>query len=162
MDEPLVCPVVLPSAMLGSYVRDGEALTASKRETGPKMRYPVPRPWTGGEDPRETSGWIGGPWASRKGWSESVLIGQNRSSSEVVKALCRGWIWILSVRRARRVDPFPFRTRSSPSGTLPLLVPSGAGRRRPCRQSFCTPPLLRRGVFTSRDRRRAFLHPAGG
>ena len=42
MDEPLVCPVVLPSAMLGSYVRDGEALTASKRETGPKMRYPGP------------------------------------------------------------------------------------------------------------------------
>lgn len=49
MDEPLVCPVVLPNAALGSYVRIGEALTASKRETGPKMRYPG-----GSSEPRET------------------------------------------------------------------------------------------------------------
>ena len=104
MDEPLVCPVALPSATLGSYVRDGEALTASKRETGPKMRYPVPDRRVGGEDPRETIGWIGGPWQSCKGWSESVLIGQDRSSSEVVKVPVFGTVHAKFVGALRRAS----------------------------------------------------------
>ena len=33
-------PVVAPAAALGSYVRKGETLKASKRETLPKMRSP--------------------------------------------------------------------------------------------------------------------------
>ena len=33
--------VVVPTAALGSYVRKGETLNASKRETDPKMRIPV-------------------------------------------------------------------------------------------------------------------------
>ena len=34
-------PVVVPTAVPGSQDRNGEALTASKRETGPKMRRPT-------------------------------------------------------------------------------------------------------------------------
>ena len=35
-------PVVAPAAAPGSYVRKGETLKASKRETLPKIRIPVP------------------------------------------------------------------------------------------------------------------------
>ena len=34
--------VVVPTAALGSYVRKGETLKASKRETLHKMRFPEP------------------------------------------------------------------------------------------------------------------------
>src|SRR6266511_5933059 len=37
-------PVVVPTAAPGSQDRNGEALKASKREAGPKMRRPVPAP----------------------------------------------------------------------------------------------------------------------
>jgi hypothetical protein len=35
--------VVVPTAALGSYVRKGETLKASKRETLHKMRFPRPQ-----------------------------------------------------------------------------------------------------------------------
>jgi hypothetical protein len=50
MDGSLVYQLSRPGQMLGSHIRSGEALTASKRETHPKMRCP------GGRDPRETPG----------------------------------------------------------------------------------------------------------
>jgi hypothetical protein len=54
MDGSLVCQLSRPGQMLGSHIRSGEALTASKRETHPKMRCP----WGAGppRDPRSTTG----------------------------------------------------------------------------------------------------------
>ena len=42
MDGPLVYQLCRQAQTLGSYVRTGEALTASKREPVPKMRRPAP------------------------------------------------------------------------------------------------------------------------
>ena len=50
MDGPLVYQLSRQGHMLGSYVRTGEALTASKREPLLKMRCPP------GFDPGETPG----------------------------------------------------------------------------------------------------------
>jgi len=43
MDGPRVYQLPRPGQTLGSSVRDREALTASKREAGPKMRCPARR-----------------------------------------------------------------------------------------------------------------------
>ncbi len=55
-------PVVVTTASLGSYVRMGEPLKASKRESRPKTRHPGSDRAPG--DPRETTGSIGGAWTA--------------------------------------------------------------------------------------------------
>ena len=44
MDGPLVYQLSRPGQTLGSQVRDGEALTASKREAGRQMTRPGEAP----------------------------------------------------------------------------------------------------------------------
>ena len=53
-------PVVGQPAPLGSYVREGEPLKASKRESCLKTKHPGLR----ARDPRETTGLIGGAWTA--------------------------------------------------------------------------------------------------
>ena len=65
-------PVVMPMARPGSYVRTGEPLNASKRETPPKMN--APESFETPEGPWQTTTWIGGRWTRRKACSRPVLI----------------------------------------------------------------------------------------
>ena len=67
-------PVVVSTASLGSYVRMGEPLKASKRESRPKTRHPGSVRAPG--DPRETTGLIGGAWTAGNRLERSRPNGQ--------------------------------------------------------------------------------------
>ena len=63
-------PVGMPIPEPGSQLRRREPLKASKWETQPKRRRPIPKRE---EDRWETTSWIGRRWKGGNVWSRAVL-----------------------------------------------------------------------------------------